>query len=35
MAKGALILAALFLFISGSVLAADRVVIGEMFTNTS
>jgi hypothetical protein len=34
-AKGTLFLAALLLCVSGSALAADRVVIGEMFTNTS
>ena len=34
-AKGTLLLAALLLCVSGTVLAADRVVIGEMFTNTS
>ena len=34
-AKATLILASVLLCISGTVLAADRVVIGEMFTNTS
>ena len=34
-AKAAFILASALLCISGTVLAADRVVIGEMFTNTS
>jgi hypothetical protein len=33
--KGTIILAAALLCISGSTLAADRIVIGEMFTNTS
>jgi hypothetical protein len=33
-AKATLILAAALLCISGTVLAADRIVIGEMFTNT-
>lgn len=34
-AKGSMLLVALLFCLTGTVLAADRVVLGEMFTNTS
>ena len=35
LAKGTLVLTAALVFLAGSALAADRVVIGEYFTNVS
>jgi hypothetical protein len=33
--KGAMLLVTFFICFSGTALAADRIVIGEMFSNTS